>query len=788
MDFLNTLFRQAPSFMAVLTGPEHVYELANDAYLKLVQHRTVLGKPVRTALPELDGQGIYELLDSVYRSGEPYHGRNIEVQLDRGKGEGTERRILDFVYQPLKDAGGRTRSIFVEGIDVTDHALTEERLRVAQEAGEIGTFEWFPSTGKLVVSDAYRRIWGFTPDIEVTADLLLSRVDPSCLHLAGPNRIASEANPLRYSEYLIRRADTGEQRWIARRGQAVPSTIAGERRYLGVAFDITERKRTEENLRQAEAALRALNQSLERKVVLEEAERFKADDALRQAHKMEAVGQLASGVAHDFNNVLQIISSNLQLMELDGIGSVLGARVASAVAAVERGSKLSSQLLAFARRQPLQPVSTDLGRLLADMESLLLRALGDRIVLDLRRGPGLRNARVDRNQLENAILNMAINARDAMHGEGRLTISVGNGEQGKVLLAISDTGCGMTPEVLEKIFDPFYTTKAPGKGTGLGMSMVYGFVNQSGGEIHIDSSPGTGTRITIHLPRAESDALHVQDVGEASVPGGRETILVVDDDAAVVATTAELLAGLGYQVLSAESGQHALAVLQAGADVDLLFSDLSMPGAVDCASLVAQCRQMSPRTRILLTSGHVPDGSFDEAIELLPKPYSREQLAQTIRRQLGASVLSAPMAAPAVADEVVRAPEVEDSAHRILVVEDDPDTRELACELLAALGHAASGCGSAEHALTLLEAHEVDILFTDLNLPRQSGIELASRAIALRPALKVILTSGEGNNVRVPPDSGIIVLPKPYDLLQLEQSIARAALDPAATRQERLPC
>jgi DNA-binding NtrC family response regulator len=229
-------------------------------------------------------------------------------------------------------------------------------------------------------------------------------------------------------------------------------------------------------------------------------------------------------------------------------------------------------------------------------------------------------------------------------------------------------------------------------------------------------------------------------------------------------------------------------VLQAGADVDLLFSDLSMPGAVDCASLVAQCRQMSPRTRILLTSGHVPDGSFDEAIELLPKPYSREQLAQTIRRQLGASALSAPMAAPAVADEVVRAPEVEDSAHRILVVEDDPDTRELACELLAALGHAASGCGSAEHALTLLEAHEVDILFTDLNLPRQSGIELASRAIALRPALKVILTSGEGNNVRVPPDSGIIVLPKPYDLLQLEQSIARAALDPAATRQERLPC
>jgi len=781
MEFLNTLFRRAPSFMAVLSGPDHVYELANDSYLRLVQHRAVLGKPVRLALPELEGQGIYELLDSVYQTGEPYHGRNLEVQLVPATGQGMERRILDFVYQPLKDANGRTQGIFVEGVDVTDHALTEERLRVAQEAGGVGTFEWYPSTGKLVVSEAYRRIWGFASDVEVTADLLLSLVDPSCLYLAGPNRLGNEANPLRYSEYLITRADTGERRWIARRGEAVPSKIAGERRYLGVAFDITERKRTEENLRQAEAALRALNESLERQVVLEETERVKAEDALRQAHKMEAVGQLASGVAHDFNNVLQIISSNLQLMELDGIGSVLGARVASAIAAVERGSKLSSQLLAFARRQPLQPVATDLGRLLADMESLLLRALGDRIVLDLRRAPGLWNARVDRNQLENAILNMAINARDAMGGDGRLTIGLGNAEQDRVRLSITDTGCGMTPEVLDKIFDPFYTTKAPGEGTGLGMSMVYGFVKQSGGEIRIDSRPGQGTTITILLPRADGDAFHGQLGGQGSVPGGDETILVVDDDVAVVATTTELLAGLGYRVLGAESGQQAVAMLQAGIPVDLLFSDLSMPGAVDCASLVARCRQLSPRTRILLTSGQLPDGSLDENIELLPKPYGREQLARTIRRQLGASSLSMPMAAPAVVEEIMRAVPVQDDARRILVVEDDPDTRELACELLAALGHAASGCGSAEHALMLLSEHEVDILFTDLNLPRMSGTELAARAMGMQPSLRVILTSGEGNNVRVPADSGIIVLPKPYDLLQLELSIGQAALEAGAT-------
>lgn len=209
--------------MAVLSGADHVFALANDAYLKLVQHRPILGKPVRLALPELDGQCIYDLLDGVYTSGEPYHGRKLEVQLDRGNGQGMERRILDFVYLPLKDADGRIQDIFVEGVDVTDHALTEERVRVAQEAGGGGTFEWYPSTGKLVVSDAYRRIWGFAPDVEVTAELLLGRVDPAYQHLAGPNRIGSESNPLRYSEYLITRTDNGERRWIAQTRQRMPA-------------------------------------------------------------------------------------------------------------------------------------------------------------------------------------------------------------------------------------------------------------------------------------------------------------------------------------------------------------------------------------------------------------------------------------------------------------------------------------------------------------------------------------------------------------------------------------
>ncbi len=777
MDFLNTLFRTAPSFMAVLAGPDHVYELANESYLKLVQHRQIIGKPVRAALPELEGQGIYELLDRVYRDGEPFHGQNIDVQLDSGDGQATVRRILDFVYQPLKDPDGRTYAIFVEGIDVTNHALTEERLRVAQEAGEIGTFEWFPSTGKLAVSDAYRRIWGLAPDVEITADLLVSHVHPADHHLTGPGRLTSEENPISHAEYRITRADNGETRWIARRGQSVRSTVAGERRYLGVVFDITERKRTEEDLLQAEAALRELNQSLERKVVQEEAGRFKAEDALRQAHKMEAVGQLASGVAHDFNNVLQIISSNLQLMELDGIGPQAAGRVASAVAAVERGSKLSSQLLAFARRQPLQPVVTHLGELIAGMESLLLRAMGDRIAVEIRQNAGLWNVQVDRNQIENAILNMAINARDAMDGSGSLTIGLSNAphdgtlDGDHVCLSITDSGCGMPPEILSKIFDPFYTTKAPGKGTGLGMSMVYGFVKQSGGEIKVRSTPGEGTAITICLPRAAGQVAVEEAAADTAIPGGTETVLVVDDDQAVMATTTEMLAGLGYGVLRAGNGQEALAILASGMQVDLLFTDISMPGTVDCASLVRQCRALSPRTSIMLASGQLPDASFDEELDLLPKPYNREQLARAVRMQLGAPAAARPAPAQIETHE-------ESGGHRILVVEDDPDTRELACELLAALGHAASGSASAEQALALLKEHKIDILFTDLNLPGLSGIELATRAMASQPTLKVILASGDGHSTRIPLASGIAVLPKPYDLPQLELSIAHVATMP----------
>jgi len=760
--FISSLFQSSPSFMAVLVGPDHRFELTNAAYDSLIQGRGVRGAPLREALPEVASQGFVDLLDRVYRDGVPFHGQNVEILLEREGGTEHERRILDFMYQPLKTGAGHTYGILVEGIDVTARALAEERLRVAQEAGEIGTFEWYPLRGDLTVSDTYRRLWGIAPDVPVTDALLLSLVDPASLPQSGRHRIGHMENPLAYAEYAIRRADTGELRWLARQGQPVHVHAQEEPRYLGVVFDVTDRKL-------AEQALVEVNESLERTIAAEVAERSKAEDALRQAQKMEAVGQLASGVAHDFNNVLQIVSSNLQLIERDAVLPARQAdRLEQALAAVARGSRLSQQLLAFGRTQPLEAVVTRLALLLDDMRPLLQRALGDGVILSVDHEPGLWSVAVDRHQFENAVLNMALNARDAMGGTGRLGIALRNvpGADGTahVRIVVADSGCGMAPDVLAKVFEPFYTTKEAGRGTGLGMSMVYGFVKQSGGAIRIDSTPGLGTSFTIDLPRVDGDHEAAPEAASAQLPGGHETVLLVDDDPAVRLAAVDLLAGLGYHVLAASDGSAALDILKRHAGIDLLFSDISMPGAVTSTDLVCEAVRLAPAMEIVLASGHAIDRTLlDERLPadlvLLPKPYTLAQLARVLRQHLdrGRPAPAAPAATRA-------------RRLAILVVEDDTDSRELACEMLDLLGHAVRGAPSAEQALAQLAEAPADVLFTDLNLPGMSGDRLAVAACALQPGLRVILASGEGIVDLALPT--VMQLPKPYDLLQLETALA----------------
>ncbi|WP_206684245.1 response regulator [Teichococcus aerophilus] len=697
-EHLRRLLEQAGVFAAFLRGEDHVFEIANESYMRLTGRRDILGRPVRDALPELVGQGIYELLDDVYTSGTAYRASGLEVTLLGEDGETMTSLALDFVYQPIMEPDGSVSGIFVIGSDVT------EGKRATQEL------------------ERYR------------------------LHL----------------EDMVR-------------------------------------ERT-----------RALEES--------EEQRRRTESALRQSQKMEAIGQLTGGVAHDFNNLLQILSGNLQLLQRRLHDAEDMRRLAASLGAVDRGAKLAAQLLAFARRQPLEPRAIHLGRMVREMDELLRRALGEAIDVETVIAGGLWNTLTDPDQVQNALLNLAVNARDAMDGTGRLTIEAGNAmlddhyarqhdvEPGQyVMLAVSDTGSGMAPEVLERAFEPFFTTKRDGQGSGLGLSMVYGFVKQSQGHIKIYSEPGQGTTIRIYLPRTHEAEEILPAISAAPVESGTETILVVEDDPVVQATTVDLLKDLGYTVLRASDGQSALTLARAGIAIDLLFTDVVMPGPVRAPDLARQVQALIPGVGVLFTSGYtenaiVHGGRLDPGVNLLSKPYRREDLARKIRHTLnnrpaaaspppaappplsrvGPAREAAPRAAtPLAPPPVNRLPAEEPmkdvpAALRVLLVEDDPMILMDTEDMLAGLGCRVTTARDGRGALKELERGEFDLLFTDIGLPGVSGIDLARQALATRPRLGVIFASGFGardDARQAAPDA--LFVNKPYSIAQLDAALRR---------------
>ena len=519
-----------------------------------------------------------------------------------------------------------------------------------------------------------------------------------------------------------------------------------------------------------------------------------AEELIRQTQKMEAIGQLTGGVAHDFNNLLQVVAGNLYLLSKDVGGNERAQkRIEHALAGVNRGSKLASQLLAFGRRQPLEPKVVNVGRFVANMGEMLRRTIGEAIEIETIRAGGLWNTFVDPVQIENAILNLAINARDAMDGSGKLTIEVGNASidddyarkhvdvaPGQyVMLAVSDTGSGMPADIITKVFEPFFSTKPVGKGTGLGLSMVYGFVKQSGGHVKIYSEIGQGTTVRLYLPRTleEEDLLAEGDHGPAT--GGKETILVAEDDEEVRATVVEMLADLGYRILKAKDAASALTVIESGIAIDLLFTDVVMPGPLKSSELARKAKERLPEIAVLFTSGYtensiVHGGRLDAGVDLLSKPYSRDALARKIRhvlnnqRQRNMAKAShherrtSPQEAPAEA-----------TALRILYVEDDAFIRMDTSEMLQQSGHAVSEAGSAEEALPKLGPGSFDILLTDVGLPGISGAELAKQARAIDPGLAVIFATGNSSVAGFEADAGAIVLVKPYSQADLTAAVLK---------------
>jgi PAS domain S-box-containing protein len=378
------------------------------------------------------------------------------------------------------------------------------------------------------------------------------------------------------------------------------------------------------------------------------------EDQLRQAQKMEALGQLTGGIAHDFNNLLALVMMDLEMIaELAGRKGKVRALAEEARAVAQGGAELTQRMLAFARRQRLEPRAVQLNELIAGLVDLLRRSLGELVEIRTELQEELWPAQADPGQLENAILNLAINARDAMPGGGVITIKTANERLSEmespvefVRVSVADTGQGMTPEVLGRAFEPFFTTKEAGRGTGLGLSMVYGFVTQSGGEVGIRSRVGRGTEVTLRLPRAQVAPVPVEAAAAAEPHGGAgETILVVEDHGLLRRRIATALADLHYRVVGAGSGPEALAWLEAGVPVDLLFTDVVMPGGLDGRQLAQQVRERWPEVRVLFSSGnpdHLRRSAGEAAAEglgfpLLAKPYSIEELARAVRRELDGS-------------------------------------------------------------------------------------------------------------------------------------------------------
>jgi PAS domain S-box-containing protein len=385
-------------------------------------------------------------------------------------------------------------------------------------------------------------------------------------------------------------------------------------------------------------------------------ERIALESQLRQAVKMEAIGRLTGGLAHDFNNILAVIIGMSEVLaeELHGQAKLAGI-VRTIDEAAERGAHLVQRLLAFARKQPLQRRVLDLNEIVTHMITILQRTLGEDITLKAALADGLWATATDSSQVEDALLNLAVNARDAMPKGGQLVIETANVRLDEeyaahnlevvpgdyVAVVVSDTGSGMPPDVVERAFEPFFTTKGVGHGSGLGLSMVYGFVKQSGGHVKIYSEAGHGTSIKLYLPRAAAAAAtRAETRDRSSEPGavGRETILVVEDDAAVRTVAISILEGLGYAVQQADDGHAALEILGRAGEIDLLFTDLVMPNGMNGRELLRKAREHRPGLKALFTSGyseHVIAGrESDAGVPLLGKPYRKQQLAEAVRSVL----------------------------------------------------------------------------------------------------------------------------------------------------------
>jgi PAS domain S-box-containing protein len=507
--------------------------------------------------------------------------------------------------------------------EIEERRQTEDSLQLALDAAGMGDWYLDLTTGTIRRSSRHDEIFGTPPGSPVwTLDMVLQQfVAEDRDAVLAAFKQAETQGGLNF-EKRIRRANDDAVRWVHVEGRVYHS--GGKPLHIaGVVTDVTDRRQIEEQL--------------------------------RQSQKMEAVGQLTGGLAHDFNNLLTGITGSLELLQarLDQgrLGSV-DRYVTSAQDAAKRAAALTHRLLAFSRRQTLDPKATDINRLVIGMEELIRRTIGPSVSLTVKAADGLWHTLVDPNQLENALLNLAINARDAMPDGGKLLIETSNQifDQGKaqqrdlpqgayVTLSVSDTGTGMSPEVIERAFDPFFTTKPLGLGTGLGLSMIYGFARQSGGQARIHSELGHGTMVSLHLPRhlgQEDEEVLVARQDQARTAEHGETVLVVDDEPVVRMLVTETLEDFGYKAIEAADGAAGLKVLQSDARIDLLITDVGLPGGINGRQVADAGQAARPNLKVLFITGFAENalmshGRLAPGMHVLTKPFSMDTLSRRIR-------------------------------------------------------------------------------------------------------------------------------------------------------------
>ncbi|HEX6858859.1 MAG TPA: PAS domain S-box protein [Caulobacteraceae bacterium] len=618
---VRELFNEAPGFMALSRGRDHVLELVNAAFHDFVGERDYEGKPVRLALPETVEQGFVDIIDHVYRTGEAYVARGQRVMVNRVAGEPPVEAYADFVYQPLREPDGTITGVFCQGHDVTREVKVAEEARRNGEqlqaalAALQAVFDHshdvictLDSAGHYTaVSSRAETVWGYKPE-EMIGRSYLDFVHPDDFERSSTcgMEITGGAGMTTFYNRVVRKdGDPVPMMWSSAWSSDYTTIVS-------IARDMTEH--------------------------------MAAEERLRQAQKMEAVGRLTGGVAHDFNNLLTAVIGAAEALSesLPGDGD-LKPLAELILGAAERGASLVSQLLSFAREKPMSTGPVACAPVLENLVKMLRRTMREDIEISIETIPPQLQCLSDENQLISALLNLCINARDAMPTGGKLSISA----RGKidpvgrrlVVIAVTDTGEGMSPDVLERALEPFFTTKPTGKGTGLGLSMVYGFALQCGGSLHISSELGEGTTVELTLPEFIGPVAVSGEMPAAAKPRRARHVLVVEDDPLVRSQVERHLSALGYKATAQDNPRDAMAWLDAHAsDVDVVLSDVVMPGGVSAADLASHARALRPELPILLTSGYAEESAvIAQAGEFhfLPKPYRRAELAAALQEALG---------------------------------------------------------------------------------------------------------------------------------------------------------